>query len=270
LSLGYTEGFRAFEAAITLGKREGYYHGRQSISSSGFRTHQCAGGEPSNGGTTNNSMPAIANGSMKKLLMSAYVDGGGRIDCYSRVNAAVTLQGIVSSVGKVEINFDDPFVIGDIINWQFQRNDSNGTFEYGAFMEIEWDDLETIKHWYGGLYRGGTSSNTFWEIGEMTMHAIFPLTVEKEFQRPMLQSGTILDYGYYGSVPVSVDNTPLWDVRVNGVSEATNPLTAGFGFQNFVGVNIPFVAGDLINLMGRSPSSTVVIEGLPTMRIQFG
>lgn len=273
MSLGWTTNFKVFEPKMTLGKREGYYHGRQSLSLSGFRGHQCAGGEPSNQGQTNNTMPALAAGSMKKLLMSAYVDGGGRLDCYSRVNAAVTLQGLISSVGKVQIDFDDPFVKGDLINWQFQRNNSNGTFDFGAFMEIEWDEvLDNIQHWYGGLYRTGNGlADGYFEIGEMTMHAIFPLTPRTEFQTPMQKGGKILDYGFYGASPVGVDTIPEFRVEINGADVDNFVLgqSASRVFYDKVGADISFSAGDLINLAGHSANNAAVLEGIPTMRIQF-
>jgi len=50
LSLGYTTGFKVFEAQTTLGKREIYSHGRQTQGTAGARVHACAGGEPSNKG----------------------------------------------------------------------------------------------------------------------------------------------------------------------------------------------------------------------------
>lgn len=271
MSLGYTTGFKVFEAATTLGKREGYYHGRQSIGSSGQRISQCAGGEPNVVTESLNQMPALANGSIKKLVMSIYVNGGGRLDCYSKVAGVAILRGDVQSIEKKTFDFDHAFLKDDIITWQFQRNNSNGTLDYGCFSEIEWSEDENIKHWYGGLYRGGHTSNTFWQIGEMSRFAIFPLTNEVNFKTPMQLSGTILDYGWYGTMPVSADNTPLWDLRKNGVSVVTNTLTQGGGriHQNFVGVNVPFAIDDDINFMGRSSSGITRMEGFPTMRVRF-
>jgi len=272
MSLGYVTGFKVFEAATTLGKREGYYHGFLNIGSQTDRHHYCMGGQPSQVAIDTNQAPALANGSIKKLISSVYVNGGGRLDLFSAVNAVAVLEGNNPSLGKVTLDFDRPFVTNDLLGWQSQRNNTNGTLTSGCFIELEFSEDENIKHWYGGHYSGGFLSNTFWQIGEMTRHAIFPLTDEIKFQTPMQLSGTILDYGYYGTSPTSADNTPIWDLRKNGVSVVTNVLSQTGGsrtFQNFVGVDEDFAVDDKINLMGRSASSTVAMSGIATMRIRF-
>ena len=105
----------------------------------------------------------------------------------------------------------------------------------------------------------------------MTKHAIFPLTTLDLFQRPMLQSGVILDYGYYGDSPIGVDNTPFYDLLINGVSEASMVVTQTGSrvFSNNVGVNVSFAKGDLVNISSMCANNGDNMEGLPTMRIQF-
>jgi len=148
-------------------------------------------------------MPALANGTIKRLIVSVYVLTAGRVDIYSKVAGAAILRGDQQGLGKITLDFEHQFNLGDIITWQFQRNSSTGQLDYGCFCEIEWDEAENIKHWYGGRYTGGTTANMFFEIGEMSRHALFPLTTESIFQRPMIQSGTILSYGFFGVNPVS-------------------------------------------------------------------
>ena len=272
MSLGYTEGFRAFEAEITLGKSEGYAHGRQSHSGTS-RGFACMGGNPSNGSEPVNQAPALADGKITKLINDVFQSGGGRLDIYSYVNGVPVLEGNNPSVSLVTLDFERDFVAGDLLGWASQRNSTNGTLEYTFFMEIQWDEiLNNIQHWYGGLYIGlFGAGGSFWQVGEVSHNSIFPLSARTEFQNRFQKSGTILDFGAYGISPVGVDNVPVWELEINGIVESSQILTqhAGRVFDNFTGVNIPFNEGDLMDIHGVSANNAAVLEILPTMRIQF-
>jgi len=274
MSLGYTTGFKVFEAKTTLGNREYYFHGQQTQGSSGFRANQCAGGEPSNQGSPTNTMPALANGSMKKMILSIYINGGGRLDLYSTVNGTPVLRGSGSVVpSKTTLEFDHAFLKNDLIRWENQRSSSNGTLDYNIAMEIEWDEaLDNIQHWYGGLYNGlFGAGGSFWQVGFHYPNTVFPLSSRTEFQELMLKSGVILDYGMYGISPVGGDNTPVCELEINGSVVETNTLTqhAGRVFDNFEGVNVSFAKGDLIDLHAVCANNAAQLNELPTMRIQF-
>lgn len=271
--LGFPELLTARVLEIKLGTNEGYAHGFVSVGSAGVRIFACMGGNPSNQALINNQAPALASGSIKKLINVGLIDGGGRLDIYSGINGVGTLQGNNPSVGEITLNFDAPFVAGDLLGWQTQRNNSNATWDYTMFMEINWNEtLENIQHWYGALFTGLLgASGSFWQIGESSSNAISPLSSRTEFQTRMMKSGTILDFGFYGASPVGIDNIPVWELEINGIVASSQVLTqhAGRVFDNFVGVNIPFAVGDLINLFGVSANNTARLVGLPTMRIQF-
>ena len=271
--IGNLGGITGRTLGSSLGKREGYAHGRQSNGGT-TRAHACPGGNPSNQGQATNVCPALANGIIKKLIVDDIQSGGGRLDIYSKVNGVDILQGNNPGAGGlVTLNFDRAFVAGDLIGWASQRNSTNGTFEYTVFCEIEWAEaLENIQHWYGGHYIGlFGAGGSFWQVGEVTHNAIFPLSSRTEFQNRFQKSGTILDFGAYGISPVGVDNIPVWELEINGIVVSSQTLTqpAGRVFDNFVGVDIPFNEGDLMDIHGVSADNGATLQELPTMRIQF-
>ena len=273
MSLGWTTGFKVFEAKTTLGRREGYYYGYLNMGSTTARHHFCMGGDHFNIGRPDNIAPALADGSIKKLISSCYVNGGGRVDLFSAVNGLDIIEGNNPSLGKVTLDIDRTFVKDDLIGIETQRNNTNGTLTHGVFTEIEWtESLDNIQHWYGGLYRTGAGGvDGYFEIGQMARTGIFPLTPRKEFQRPMLKGGKILDYGFYGKSPVGVDNLPIFKVEINGsnVDNFEMGQSGSKAYYQKIGADISFSAGDLINLAGISADNLVKLDGFPCMRILF-
>lgn len=271
MSLGYTEGFRAFEAKTEFGTVQGYNSIWQSQGSTNvdkffIQSHD------SSFGLGANQFPMFNSGIVRKLIVDIIINGGGRADFWFQ-NNGVDQTGIIanpSGLGVTEWILNEPFSIDDLINFRWRRSNSNGTLQLLCFTEIELDDPPNLQSWYSEFLRKGGSSAGFWNVyngGQVNSGG----NLEQDFQYRAKQAGTIRDIVYYGSSPVGVDSSPDFDVRVNGVTQSTSILSqhAGNSTDKFLGVDVPFVEGDLLGVRLKSANDLANLEGRAGWRIEF-
>jgi len=263
--------FKLFEGFTTVGKRELYAHNNIiSGASTGFENYGLIG----SGVVTQNpnQVPALAAGSMKRIISRVTNNGGGRMDYFTVKNGANTLHGSIIGVGITEFNFDAPFLNNDLINMGNKRNDTNGTIDHINQVEIEWDEDENIKHMYGGwILGGGAAASGFFGITQPNVFYQFPVTDEAEFQWRAAKSGKILDFQGWGISPVGVDNTPELSPRINGADVNAQVLSQhnGFAQDRFNGVDVSFSKDDLISFRGRSADLGTNLSMTVAARIKF-
>ena len=274
MSLGYTEGFRAFEARTEFGTNEGYNSIWQSQGSSGQNIWFLQAFN-SSFAEVGNRFPAFVSGTVKKLIERIIINGGGRADNFIQINGLDVGANILATpsgqLGTFEVdNINVPFVADDFISFRWTRSASNGTLQLIAFSEIDWSDANNIQHWISSFERKGSTSAGFIcpkNGGQVNVGG----NLEQDFQVRAPFDGTILDFIYYGTSPVSADAIPNFDVRINGATDHTEVLSqhGGAAIDRFDGVDVPFVEGDLLGLRYKSPSNSVLAEGRAGWRIEF-
>jgi len=228
------------------------------------------GGFSNSGGVqTSNQAPAMGPGKIKKLISYfGVVSAGGTVIRRHILNGSGTAltPNVSPTPGSIhEAALDIPFVKDDIIGFSNQQV-GGGSIRHISQIELEFSAIELWGYGsFNGLQQGfETFGSMFGQINTSS------LTVRSNWQRSLDKGGIIKDIIYYGTAPAGTGSSII-SIEVNGVSEFDSPnlsVHAGVAIDRFDNVNIPFNAGDLLNIktIGRVGTAG---SGFCAVRIQL-
>jgi len=237
-----------FDDVIEIGPNHLWTAGQQELGPTPI--FYSIGGFTNSGGVqTSNQAPAMGPGKIKKLISYfGVVTAGGTVIRRHILNGSGTaiIPNVNPSAGSIhEVALDIPFVKDDIIGFSNQQV-GGGSIRHITQIELEHSAIEL---WGYGSFMGlGQGITLFGSMfGQISSTS---LTVRANWQRSLDKGGIINDIIYYGTAPAGTGSSII-SIEVNGVSLFDSPNLSvhnGTAIDRFDGVNIPFNAGDLLNV----------------------
>jgi len=220
----------------------------------------------------NKTVPFTA-GIIKRIGINVLIDTGGSMNVNTTVNGANILAGTINGASIQELFPERSFLAGDIVGCLVQRTSSTGTWITNGYIEVDYaEPNDFYQQWFSSFYRTGAGAHGNFYVGggNFNSESNNPASLT-ENQIRMVRPGTVRDMNYYGISPVGADFIPSLQCLVNGSIETDETLSqhAGASEDLFTGIDIPFLAGDLLSFAARSAVNAANLEGVVGAHIEF-